>query len=108
MSGFTKGPWTIHEDKGRDFGNGDIDYGGFRIDAPGIEQIAFVWRSNRRFGSEEMFGAGEAEANARLIAAAPELYEALEKIVREHDCTNPEATVRTARAALAKATGESK
>ena len=46
--------------------------------------------------------AGEEEANARLIAAAPELLEALERI-RDHTFS-PSSTIREwARAAIAKA-----
>ena len=73
MSKHTSGPWTIKEDRGHTFKDGTVDYGGFRIDATDIEQLAYVWRSNVRFGSSEPFGAAEAEANAKLIAAAPEL-----------------------------------
>lgn len=76
----TKAPWTIHEDKGRSFANGEVDHGGFRIDAPDVEQLAYVWRSNVRFGSNEPFGAHEAQANARLIAASPELLSALQNL----------------------------
>jgi hypothetical protein len=48
------------------------------------------------------------EANARLIAAAPELLEALTHILSEYDAPNTlnDTTFRTARAAIAKATGE--
>jgi hypothetical protein len=47
----------------------------------------------------------EREADARLIAAAPELLAALQRIVREFDCgRTPLATdLSIARAALAKA-----
>ena len=45
----------------------------------------------------------EAEANARLIASAPDLLEALRDMVSDHECLS-EATLRFARAALAKAT----
>ena len=48
--------------------------------------------------------AKEWEANARLIAAAPELYEALCDMVSDHDDLS-EATLEFARAALAKARG---
>ena len=46
-------------------------------------------------------GSVVAEANARLIAAAPDLLESLELLL--HDCTP--WTVKCARAAIAKATG---
>ena len=48
------------------------------------------------------------EANARLIAAAPELLAALENMSAVPDCYGPEATaaLRHARAAIAKATGK--
>jgi hypothetical protein len=58
----------------------------------------------------------EAEANARLIAAAPELLIALDRILRAHESGNNGAVmgevtlceffVDTARAAIAKAKGE--
>lgn len=47
----------------------------------------------------------ELKANARLIAAAPELLEALEAITEPYDTSLPEYKV--ARAAIAKAKGES-
>ena len=50
---------------------------------------------------------GEADANARLIAAAPELYAALEAMVKQYNFgdTLPAAhPLIAARAALAKAT----
>jgi hypothetical protein len=45
------------------------------------------------------------EANARLIASAPELYEALEAMIFAHDTIQP-MDFEKARAALAKARGE--
>ena len=53
----------------------------------------------------------EALANARLIAAAPDMYEALSEFVREYDGFedgdgNPCPTLARAIAALAKANGE--
>lgn len=47
---------------------------------------------------------GEKEANAKLIAAAPDLLKALEKIVNDGDYTDPEGMTRIARAAIAKVT----
>lgn len=48
-----------------------------------------------------------AEANARLIAAAPDLLEALEQIATATEATvcNPEWVAMRARTAIAKATG---
>ena len=52
------------------------------------------------------------EANARLIAAAPDLLEALEELadlvdcIRSGDYTPDSFTTQPARAAIAKATGE--
>ena len=53
-------------------------------------------------------------ANARLIAAAPELYEALYKITKEQECgqdcmkyTNHGCVIKECKAALVKAAGES-
>lgn len=100
----TPGPWTIVEDGGLpSSAAGEKDHGGFQIDAPGITQLAYVWRANKRWGDNpEPFGAEEAEANARLIAAAPDLLEALREAasfqgecpldLREDDpimCSNP-------------------
>jgi hypothetical protein len=51
------------------------------------------------------------EANARLMAAAPDLLEALRCLLDCSDHQNPEvwdAAVNQARAAIAKATGETK
>lgn len=48
----------------------------------------------------------EGKANARLIAAAPELYEALCDMISDRDCLS-EATVDFAQRAIAKARGQS-
>lgn len=68
---------------------------------------ACVYADGIRLGlDEESPVAVELLANARLIAAAPELLEALSGFLAEFgDKTDNNANVRKARAAIAKATG---
>lgn len=70
------------------------------------------WVANPEDDSGPMLRVGSdhdrREANARLIAAAPELLEALELLLREEERgTVCEIDRQTARTAIAKATGES-
>ena len=82
----TPGPWEVT-------GSGDI------VTSNGI---VIAWTN--------VLGGMEEEANARLIAAAPDLFDALltlTTVVRERvtlDATSPE--IRAAESAIAKATGE--
>lgn len=114
----TPGPWLLHHEPTRDYADW-TDHGGYRIDADGIEQLAFVWERSRRIplnghqsdGPE--FGTQQAEADARLIAEAPNLLAALEwallrigepRLVRgQNDAFY--AAYHRARAAIVKATG---
>ncbi len=59
------------------------------------------------FASDALFG-GEGEANANLIAAAPEMLSALEAICddADEDTDSGAAILATARAAIAKAKGQ--
>lgn len=99
---WTTGPWsadpnTLHNGDeiwvGPDNGDGSV--------------IAAVWP----WGDDEV-GTGEREANAHLIAAAPELYEALAKAAKILDRNFMEVggdgndVLDEAKAALAKARGE--
>jgi hypothetical protein len=87
---FTKGPWHVV--------NGSMV-------RSLKDSIAKIW----------MMRKGEGKANAHLIAAAPELYDALKGMTDRyapsyHDCIDdglPECEICAARAALAKARGES-
>lgn len=114
----TPGPWTIFTDLPEEH-DGYIDHGGYRINADGVEQLAYVWersaRVNPSTGEQDSslpFGAEEAQANARLIAAAPELLEALEAIVARWDTpawkeTEPTADVmNAARSLISRVRGE--
>lgn len=92
MSQHTPGPWEIDQ---------AIRHG-FTVYS---EQSGFIVGY---MDEEGRYGAVESEANARLIAAAPDLLEALETIVateRDRHGYHP-AWTDQARAAIAKARGE--
>lgn len=88
---WTPGPWVYDEESQGEWGT---NYS--------IQQY-----DNRLIDVAEMVGTKE---DAHLIAAAPELYEALEAFTDDSDCHDEaewfEARLRDARAALAKARGE--
>lgn len=100
MAGHTKGPWGL--------GERDGDY--VMIDAPnhsGLASVVWQMEDDRLCGDPSP----EKEANARLIAAAPELLEALKWYVENEDVNegDPENEFWTnglnrARAVIAKAT----
>jgi len=94
VSGHTKGPWCIK------YSRSGYPY---QIIAPNENDKApgRVGKSITRWGAISLPSSDEAHANARLIAAAPDLLEALETIANTH--ANP---VSVARAAIAKARGE--
>jgi hypothetical protein len=99
----TKGPWKVFRvkdgaNKGKVIGIGDAQAGGI------TDPFGGLWRSGK-----------ELEANAELIAAAPELLAALETFVAEYVAlvesgdagfwdAEIEPKVIAARAAIAKAT----
>lgn len=93
----TPGPWSIHETKGN---GGNIPD---RLEIVGPEE----GRRRSLIASIYGFKMLEGQANARLIAAAPELYEALENLIDFlfHGKKNCQAILR-AKAALAKARGD--
>ncbi|WP_252346877.1 hypothetical protein [Acetobacter sp. P1H12_c] len=94
---FTPGPWGL--DVGFDSSPGDFDkYWQVHDGHDAIACSANCYAGNR-------------EANAHLIAAAPELYEALSDLVSSLECTDTDLfilreEIKVARAALAKARGE--
>lgn len=105
----TPGPWRVEESTTLIWGRCDPDdkttYG------MGIP-VAEVRLGSTRWNGPTI-GWNEAEANARLIAAAPEMLEALAKMVCEYDAWSgfnddgfEDETISEARAALAKARGE--
>jgi len=90
MSEYTKGPWTVNKEFGM---QGMIDAN----EHPVAATCGYASPKGR-------------EANANLIAAAPDLFEALEAIVNDlpinRDWLNPDYE-NMAYAAIAKAKGES-
>lgn len=100
MSGHTPGPWFTHEVK-----HGDHWVGNDEADIATVEG----------FGPDL---AAESAANARLIAAAPELLEALESLLysarqvsvyvhgegSDEEASDLESAIRSAAAAIALAT----
>lgn len=99
MSGHTNGPWSIAKDRA-----------GRAIVGPDGKTVGAAHMSSKPNLIEEV------EANARLIAAAPDLYEALLMMVEEkcdymiiNNLGNPEEThtVKVANAALRKVWGKS-
>ena len=98
MGGHTPGPWSID-----DAGAWINIYGSESDDANIVAKIEITDGSTDYLHDQET-----ARANARLIAAAPELLEALEALLG--NCLDSEglaAAHAKARAALAKAGGES-
>lgn len=97
----TPAPWAINESE-TDEGCWEIGTGEWRGDSYEGLQIATAWGFYH-----------EAEANARLIAAAPELVEALREVIGWHDDADNlhkpievRAAYMRARALLAEIDGE--
>lgn len=102
----TPGPWTA----GR-YSN----YAGWAVSAPERGCIAERWYKSAEH-VEAIYDDGEMEANARLIAAAPDLLATLEEIAKgegpfnrdplEHASNVIEHAQQIAREAIEKATGD--
>lgn len=98
--GFTPGPWVVAED---DASNRPAR--GTRVVVRATDDTEFVLADCGAANNER------GRANARLIAAAPDLYEALRAMVlngeAHADCSRslPSLPLARARAALAKAEG---
>lgn len=102
MSKHTPGPWRVTEMCGQATSPRD-GYFVSLVDSLGVRSdIATVRRC-------PTINAGEVAANARLIAAAPELYEALKELVSTIDALGTQGgnKMERARAAIAKAEGRS-
>jgi type II secretory pathway component GspD/PulD (secretin) len=92
---FTPGPWFIPDHAS-----------GFEIESSCNKQIA---KTSQLYAVKQASDHDERRANAHLIAAAPELYEALEKLEGWFDSDSKESAdkyLKKAKAARAKARGE--
>jgi len=89
---FTPGPWNVDPDY-----PGDIQAGGAEIATAFDTHDAVTTTAD----------ADTAIANAHLIAAAPDLYAALERVLRWQPNDSASDLVAVAEAALSRARGES-
>jgi hypothetical protein len=108
MTTHTPAPWCVGRTEGRDYGGGMIRHETPVHIGPADKRgnvLAIVYQG----GSGALWSAREAvEANARLIAAAPDLLEALRAIVFQAcqgKVLERDACIGQARAAIAKAEG---
>ena len=89
MEKYTKRPWkVIEEELSVDL---ELDNGGFRIDGPETEQIAYVWNGTRRYDIDNkptgpQFGSLNGKQDAKLMSSAPEMYELLLKCNQHFWC----------------------
>jgi hypothetical protein len=93
MTKHTPGPWEIkrHPDSGYKFISGPKH--------SGLAQVVWCMEEEER--------SPECEANAHLIAAAPELLEALQKVFQAMNDDMPVRLRKVCYEAIAKAKGES-
>lgn len=94
MSNYTPGPWIADAWVGTDPYDDP--------DGPFVEVGDVRWSPNK----VDVPAAIEQKANADLIAAAPELLEALESLLAQVEQYGHKPECDTARAAIAKAKGE--
>lgn len=97
----TPGPWFKDDDSWSDGEHCVIS----SEKREGMVHIAMVSGGGSESGFEDNF-ASEQKANARLIAAAPELLEALQDALHAHDKHGEYPEWDFARAAINKALGE--
>lgn len=107
MTRFTPGPWAYEvlpsneEERSMPMADWTLMFIGPEDD----ERPGCVFRSF--IEADYVTPDGNIEADARLVAAAPELYEALKAIVADEPWQNaPRDILRNARAVLAKANGD--
>lgn len=107
----TPGPWEIDDDSQRIDGIGAVRM--YRVTAPSGDVVAEFSNAGCNWIVYEDDGEGtgvhydeQAMANARLIAASPDMFEALEAMLAASDPADEYAAETKAKAALAKARGD--
>lgn len=90
---FTPGPWTARYTRNW-----------IKIDAPKWTELARVAFLENLYTAVDYL---EAKANANLIAAAPDMYAALEVVAHDRPSAHSDEVWAKVTAALAKARGES-
>lgn len=80
---FTPGPWRVAKDS---WGRIEIESDNARDNADESQVFVLARNIGGRVHGESFDDFSEVEANVKLIAAAPDLWKALERIARPHDC----------------------
>jgi hypothetical protein len=112
----TPGPWTVRTCKGHGLDQIDAEADGFTI--ADVEAVSFAsvggYAEHPANPKQRKARPGEPEANARLIAAAPDLLAALQKLINKINWAFDSEIqgvlaeeVDAAEAAIAKAEGRS-
>lgn len=114
MTAYTPGPWDFEK-------SGHLSDDGFEINSVGCPEKRLHWKAIGRAFPNNL-GAGyvspeEAEANARLMAAAPELLAVCQSVLRQIRAAGPffedrqavpmACAIEALKVAISKATGES-
>ena len=97
MDKHTPGPWKAHFEEA------------YFVTGPDLGRVAMMMNLKGAHGMGGRRSGDESAANARLIAAAPDLLQSLKEVVDWLELGDHESVMHTkARLAIAKATGEQK
>lgn len=103
----TPGSWDVEDPMGAEIGLSIVQSGLKTYEWEFIAMVCQSDASEERMGKQRFISPGEQEANARLIAAAPELLEALKGMLVVANLFTDSPYHEAARAAIAKAEGRS-